>query len=173
MRKMIILALATGLLGVSCGGDDDESGGEASVTLAPKSDNTTLAGTGKFAGNAGSVTLTLNVTGAPAGEHGVHIHETGDCSAPDGSSAGGHWNPAMEHMHGSPGATSHIGDLGNLTVSAQGTGTLTYSNPAWEIGTGTAQDVKGKAIIVHAMVDDYMTQPTGNSGGRIGCGVVE
>jgi Cu-Zn family superoxide dismutase len=97
---------------------------------------------------------------------------TGDCSAADGSSAGGHWNPAMNN-HGMPGAASHLGDLGNFTVAADGTGTLEISNPAWTIGDGAATDVVGKAIIVHGAPDDFTTQPTGNAGARIGCGVIK
>jgi Cu-Zn family superoxide dismutase len=104
--------------------------------------------------------------------HGVHIHETGDCSAPDAMSAGGHWNPMMAHMHGMPSATSHIGDLGNMTVAADGTGTLTVTKPAWAIGGAPEVNPVGKAIVVPAMVDDFTTQPTGNAGGRIGCGVI-
>ena len=186
MRKVILLTTVV-LSAFGCGEDDasdehgqhgdgtGQHGGDApiaEVTLAAKSGNATLAGTATFEGDKGSVKVTVDVTGAPAGEHGVHIHETGDCSAPDAMSAGGHWNPTMQ-MHGMAGGSSHLGDLGNLTIAADGKGTLTLTNPAWEIGTGGANDVVGKALVVHAMADDFATQPTGNSGGRIGCGVIE
>lgn len=144
----------------------------ASATIAPKSGNTTLAGTASFSGTPGAISITVSVTGAPPGEHGVHLHETGDCSAADAMSAGGHWNPAMANMHGMPDATAHhIGDLGNLTVAADGTGTLTRTNAEWAIGGAPEKNPVGKAIIVHAMVDDF-SQPVGNAGGRIGCGVI-
>lgn len=144
----------------------------AEATLAAKSGNATLAGTARFEGEKGSVQLTVEVTGAPPGDHGLHIHETGDCSAPDAASAGGHWNPAM-NMHGMAGASSHLGDLGNITIGEDGTATLTMTSAQWEIGTGGPHDVVGKALVVHAMPDDFATQPTGNAGGRIGCGVIE
>jgi Cu-Zn family superoxide dismutase len=184
MRVLLVSMITVSAIATACGSDDEgtEHGAEtgdhahagghaAEAMLAPKSGNMTLAGSAKFSGEKGNVQVVVNVTGAPPGMHGLHIHETGDCSAPDAMSAGGHWNPTM-HMHAAPGATSHLGDLGNLTVDAAGSGTATLTNPEWEIGTGTPMDVMGKAVIVHAMPDDLMMQPTGNAGGRIGCGVI-
>jgi Cu-Zn family superoxide dismutase len=185
MRVQFVLAMAisVGALGAGCGSDDSDDpdhgdhshemeGHTAEAVLAPKSGNTTLAGTAKFSGEPGKVQVTVNITGAPPGMHGLHIHETGDCSAPDAMSAGGHWNPTMQ-MHAAPSASAHLGDLGNITVSDAGSGTLTYGNPAWEIGSTGANNLIGKAVIVHAMPDDLTTQPTGNAGGRIGCGVIQ
>ncbi len=85
--------------------------------------------------------------------------------------AGGHWNPGM-HEHGRPSTTAHMGDLGNLTVAENGSGTLTVSNPAWAFGTGAANHIVGKAVIVHAAVDDFTPMNNGNAGGRIGCAVL-
>jgi superoxide dismutase, Cu-Zn family len=183
-RMTTLFAVALSATCLACGDektDDAEhdestshhSGGEtAAATLAAKSDNTTLAGTVTFSGEAGKISVKVDLTGAPAGQHGLHIHEKGDCSDAMAMNAGGHWNPGMLD-HGMPGAApSHLGDLGNITVAADGTGTLTYSNPMWEIGTKTANDVQGKAVIVHANPDDF-GQPVGNAGGRIGCGVIQ
>jgi superoxide dismutase, Cu-Zn family len=190
MRVQVLLAMVIGVLalGAGCGSDDSDEGshddaqtgdlgheGEghtAEAVLSPKSGNATLAGTAKFSGEPGKVQVVVSITGAPPGMRGLHIHETGDCSAPDAMSAGGHWNPTMQ-MHAAPGASAHLGDLGNITVNDAGSGTLTFSNPAWEIGSGGAMNLIGKAVIVHAMADDLMTQPTGDAGGRIGCGVIE
>lgn len=174
-RTTTLIAAALCATCLACG--DDKEDGEhshpsATATLAPKSDNTTLAGTVTFSGEPGMISVKVELTGAPPGDHGLHIHETGDCSAADAMSAGGHWNPSMQ-MHGAPGATAHLGDIGNITVAADGTASHTATNPLWEIGTGTANDVVGKAVIVHAMPDDLATQPTGNAGGRIGCGVIQ
>ena len=182
-RTTTLIAAAFCAMCLACGdekedehsheGDDEHSNGATvKATFAPKSDNTTLAGTATFSGEKGSVSMKVELTGAPPGEHGLHIHMTGDCSAPDAMSAGGHWNPGM-HMHGAPGATSHLGDIGNITVAADGTASHTATNALWEIGTGTENDVTGKAVIVHAMADDLKTDPTGNAGGRIGCGVIQ
>jgi Cu-Zn family superoxide dismutase len=182
MRKIILFALLAGAVATGCGDDEeptDHHGGagagahDHNAVLAAKSGNTTLAGMVTFSGAAGAVTATITVTGAPPGQHGVHIHETGDCSDAEAMNAGGHWNPSMQ-MHGPSGAaTSHFGDMGNLEVKADGTGTATATNPMWQLGSGTAMDVVGKAVIVHAMPDDLTTQPTGNAGGRIGCGVIQ
>jgi Cu-Zn family superoxide dismutase len=172
------LAMAAAFLSCAACSSDDE-GTETTITTAvadieAKSGNTSLQGTATFVQQDGKTKLTLTVTGAPPGEHGAHIHETGDCSAADAASAGGHWNPAT-HDHGMPAPTSHLGDLGNLTVKADGTGTLTLEKTEWIIvdeGDPTG-DVTEKAIIIHANADDFTTQPTGNAGGRIGCGVIE
>jgi len=155
-------------------GDDEHSNGPtAKATFAPKSGNTTLAGTATFSGETGKVSIKVELTGAPPGEHGLHIHMTPDCADEMAMNAGGHWNPGM-HTHGAPGAAvSHLGDIGNFTVAADGTATHTATNALWELGTGTANDVKNKAVVVHAMVDDLKTDPTGNAGGRIGCGVIQ
>ena len=141
------------------------------VVLEGKSDSQ-LTGIAMFVQDKTGVTLQLNVENTPPGEHAVHIHETGDCSAPDASSAGGHWNPSMED-HGKWGETPHhMGDIGNVVVAADGMGELSLTTDKWSIGTGADNDILGHAIVVHADKDDFMTQPTGAAGGRIGCGVI-
>lgn len=176
MRNVMAMTMLAGALCIGCGDEGSstnaESAEKASATLLAKSGNTTLTGTATFAGEPGKVELLLVVTGAPLGMHGVHIHEKGDCSAEDAMSAGGHWNPNMA-MHGAPGASAHLGDLGNMTVGADGKGMISMTNAMWEIGTGSAKDVVGKAIVVHAMIDDLSSQPAGNAGGRIGCGEIK
>lgn len=145
----------------------------AVAQIEPKSDSR-VSGTAAFAmDDNGQVTLTLEVRNAPEGEHAFHLHEIGDCSAPDGTSAGGHWNPAG-HDHGRWGEEPfHLGDVGNLSVGADGTGTLTLSTDLWSIGTGADNDIVGRSVVLHAGVDDFTSQPTGAAGGRIGCGVIE
>lgn len=153
--------------------DAGAAGQEASAHLAPKSGNTTLSGHATFSQTSAGVKLILHVTGAPPGEHGAHIHETGDCSDAEAKSAGGHWNPD-QHKHGAPPPSSaHLGDLGNLTVAADGTGTLELTSETWKLGNGSPQDVIGRAVVIHAGADDLVTDPAGNSGARIGCGVIE
>ena len=122
----------------------------------------------------GGVVLRIEVADAPPGEHAVHIHEKGDCSSPDGKSAGDHWNPThMEHgKWGASGEHFHLGDIGNLTVGPDGKGTLTLETTKWTAGGGGTNDVIGHAIVVHGGVDDFKTQPSGNAGPRIGCGVI-
>jgi len=119
-----------------------------------------------------AVTLRLSVEGATPGPHALHIHERGDCSAPDAASAGGHFNPGQE-SHGRWGhPPHHLGDIGNIEVGQDGTGALVLTTERWSLGTGRPEDIVGKSVILHAGVDDFATQPTGNAGGRIGCGVI-
>ena len=113
--------------------------------------------------------MTIAATGLPAGVHGVHIHTTGKCDAPDFTTAGGHWNPTGK-MHGSENPMGpHEGDLPNLTVGADGSGNLTFTVAGASLAT--MLDADGAAFVVHAGSDDYKTDPSGNSGGRIACGV--
>src|ERR1041385_3613916 len=129
---------------------------------------------------AGSITLatmgqgvhfTGTITGLTPGKHGFHIHEKGDCSAPDGASAGGHFNPDQK-AHGAPDAAEHhAGDLGNIEADASGTAKVSIHMNGITLGSG-ANSVMSKAIIVHANEDDLKTQPTGNAGARVACGVI-
>ncbi len=116
--------------------------------------------------------MTGDVTGlAPGTKHGFHVHEFGDCSAPDGTSAGGHFAPEA-HPHGAPDpAAHHAGDLGNLEADAAGKATVNLLVPGLSLGSG-ARALLGRGVIVHAQADDLTTQPTGNAGGRIACGVI-
>lgn len=140
------------------------------VPIAAKSDSK-LSGKATFAEVAGGVKVTVKVAGAPPGKIATHVHEKGDCSAPDGASAGGHFNPAAK-AHGMPdGAEHHLGDLGNITINADGTGTTEVTVMGANLKDGDPSSYVGRAIIVHAKVDDG-GQPTGNAGGRIGCGVI-
>jgi superoxide dismutase, Cu-Zn family len=172
-------------MAADAGGKSDAGAGDAghggakhaSVMLVAKSSSTTTGMAVFSHGSDGKVSVTLTVTGATDGKHGVHLHQTGDCSAADATSAGGHWNPEM-HMHGdfTDPSTTHLGDLGNITISG-GTGTLTKTNSEWTLGDGSMTDVIGKALIVHADPDDLVSQGTdggtpGMSGKRVSCGVV-
>lgn len=107
----------------------------------------------------------------PNSERGFHIHENGNCASPDAMSAGGHYNPTG-HQHGKVGANAHVGDLPSLMADSSGTATLVWETKNLSIGTGLPTDVKGRAVIVHKDKDDYATQPTGNAGARLGCGVI-
>jgi superoxide dismutase, Cu-Zn family len=142
----------------------------ATATLAPTQGNT-AAGTVTFTQKGDKVTVSAKVTGLTPGGHGFHIHEKGDCSAPDAMSAGGHFNPTNK-PHGSPDAPDHhAGDMPMLQADASSNATLTTDLAGLTIGSGTT-DILGKSVIVHKDADDYKTQPTGNSGARVACGVI-
>jgi Cu-Zn family superoxide dismutase len=118
---------------------------------------------------AGGLRVTLDSQGLPPGTHGAHVHTTGRCDAPDFTTAGGHWNPtAMKHGSQNP-QGPHEGDLPNLIIGTDGRGTLGVTVPGATLDG--LLDTDGSAIIVHAAPDDLKTDPSGNSGGRVACGV--
>ena len=136
------------------------------------SNDSGITGEAVFTQNGDQITLMIEIQGATPGLHGVHIHEHGDCSAPDGTSAGGHWNPTgVDHGKWGEGEF-HLVDIGNIDVLEDGTGSISLTTDLWEIGTGSDVDVVGKSIIVHADADDFISQPSGAAGARIGCGVI-
>lgn len=131
---------------------------------------TSTQGTAQFVQTGRNVEMDLNVYKLTPGIHAVHIHEKGDCSATDASSAGGHWNPT-NHDHGKFGSDAfHMGDIGNLNADKNGTARLVFKTDKWCIGCSDAsKNIVGKALVIHAAHDDFKTQPTGNAGGRVGC----
>lgn len=141
----------------------------AVAVLAPTAGNTGQ-GIVTFEVVDGGVRITARLEGLAAGSHGFHIHEFGDCSAPDGTSAGGHFNPTGE-PHGAPDAAErHIGDLGNLEADTQGM--ATYDRIDRMLSLTGPQGVIGRGVIVHAAPDDLTSQPTGAAGPRLACGVI-
>jgi Cu-Zn family superoxide dismutase len=144
----------------------------ATVNLAPASGSLVsgklsampMAGGVHFTGEIGG--LVRNAT------HAIHVHEKGDCSAADASSAGGHFNPTGQ-PHGRPDAGAHhAGDMPNITADANGVARVNLHVQGVSLGGAATTDILGRALVVHAQPDDYATQPSGNSGARIACGVV-
>ena len=131
-------------------------------------------GTAQLSETAAGVRVAVSAQGLPAGVHGIHIHAVGTCTPPDFASAGGHFNPtAAQHGLRNP-AGAHAGDLPNMTVAANGTASYATSTARVTLGAGAASlfDADGSALVIHADPDDEVTDPTGNSGGRIACGVI-
>jgi superoxide dismutase, Cu-Zn family len=119
----------------------------------------------------GKTRVEVTISGATPGMHGLHIHEKGDCSAPDATSAGGHFNAAGNPHAGPTDAKHHNGDFGNIKIGADGKGKLKLETDMLTVTEGP-NSVVGKAVIFHEKVDDLKTQPTGDAGARFGCGVV-
>lgn len=143
------------------------------ATLRPTAGNDTT-GELTFTAENGAIHIGGEVRGLAAGSvHGFHVHEKGDCSAPDATSAGGHFSPSGND-HGRVGqGEHHAGDTDNITANAEGVATVDTRLQGATLGDGSATDIAGKAVIVHADPDDYVSQPTGNAGARLACGVIE
>ena len=132
------------------------------------------AGTALLTAAGDKLTLTVAVAGLPAGRRGIHLHMIGRCDAPGFASAGGHLNPGSRQHGAHNPAGSHLGDLPNITIDSQGKGALSVELGAPREAALTALfDSDGTAIVIHAAADDYKTDPTGNSGARVACGVLQ
>jgi Cu-Zn family superoxide dismutase len=143
----------------------------ATAQMAGTAKYKTVKGTVEFKEVDGGIEVTANLEGLKKGVHGFHIHEKGDCSAPDAMSAGGHFNPS-NHKHGAPDAEEHHeGDLGNITAGKDGKATTTITIKGVTLGEGDTS-IAGKGFIIHAKPDDMKTQPTGNAGDRVACGTI-
>lgn len=140
------------------------------ATLSPTQGNQ-ASGTIIFVPHNPGVEVRVDMSGLTPGKHGLHIHERGDCSAPDASSAGGHYNP-NNNSHGGPEAhMRHEGDLGNLTADNNGKAHYTFEDKTTSLTSD--HSIVGKSVIVHADPDDLVSQPAGNSGTRLACGVIQ
>lgn len=200
MRTMIIGLAAAGVL-AACGGDQTDgtaadgamAAGDTSTALAPapevseptvssaravlRNGEGAEVGTATFTQAGDGVRIEYELTSLPAGEHGFHLHQMGSCEAPSFESAGGHFNPdnrshGFDHPQG-----PHAGDLPNITIGEAGD-TLTgdYMNDRVTLAEGAPNslfDADGTALVVHADPDDNESQPSGNAGARIACGVIE
>lgn len=143
------------------------------VTMDAKS-GSTATGDVTFTEDNGEVKMDARFSGLKPGKHAIHLHEKADCSAEDASSSGGHWNPTHQ-KHGKWGDSDgyHKGDIGNFEADADGNGTISMSTDEWCIGCGDDnKDIMGKAVVVHEGVDDFVSQPSGDAGGRVSCGGV-
>jgi Cu-Zn family superoxide dismutase len=171
LRLLTVLACAIALAISGCAALKPKEK-PVEVALAPTAGNS-AAGVLQVTSTADGVHFRGRLTGLPPGStHGFHIHAHGDCSAPDASSAGGHFNPTHT-AHGDPiGMTHHSGDIANQIADGQGAIDVDATVHGVSLGTGTADDVLGRALVVHRDADDYNTQPSGNSGPRVACGVI-
>lgn len=174
MRAPVALALLLPLsLAGACTTVDalpDKRIGDAALRTA----NGLPAGNAQLVRTGSTLSIAVAVVGLTPGEHGFHLHTAGSCTAPDFASAGGHLNPGGKHHGALADGGKHLGDLPNLTVASNGTGSL-VADLDGDADALLAQlfDADGTAVVVHAGADDYRTDPSGNAGGRIACGVLK
>ena len=147
-----------------------ESNITSAIAVLHPTDGNDVSGTITFEKVEGGIKVAATVTGLTEGKHGFHIHEYGDCSAADGKSAGGHFNPtAMQHSAPTD-SMRHVGDIGNIVADADGNATLEWvdSHMTFE----GSNSIIGRGVIIHADEDDLTSQPTGAAGARVACGVI-
>lgn len=186
-HSLWIATIALGTLTACVGeeGADGETGGAPATDAAPTVGATSAqaqlqdasgqqVGTATLTESPSGVQIAVQVNGLPPGTHGIHVHQTGTCTPPDFASAGGHFNPTQA-QHGLQNPQGpHAGDLPNLEVGQDGSGTAEFTADLIVLSAGamSLMDSDGAAIVVHATADDQVTDPSGNSGDRIACGVI-
>lgn len=163
---LLLSALMATLLGACA---TPATGPMASADLQARS-GSSVSGKVTFSETNGRLRVDAQVAGLTPGEHGFHVHEAGDCSAPDASSAKGHFNPAGKAHGHHASAEHHGGDMPNLVASANGE--ARFSGEIDGLSLSGMTGVMGRSIVIHADPDDYKSQPAGNSGKRIACGVI-
>jgi len=141
---------------------------KASARLEPKS-GSKVTGTVSFTKVGDEVQVVADIQNLAPGKHGFHIHEKGDCSAEDAASAGAHFNPTMKHHGGPTNLDHHAGDLGNIEADASGKAHLDWKGKMSLTGKDS---IIGKSVVVHEKEDDLKTDPSGNSGARVACGLI-
>ncbi len=170
VRGMLVLALVMGVAVVGCARKSGETQTGKAMAVMNPTQGSKVSGVVSFAKEGRGVRVIADVQGLAPGPHGFHIHEFGDCSSPDAASAGGHFNPT-DMPHGAQNTEKrHVGDLGNIDADKNSHARLeiTDGNLALE----GPNSIIGRSIVVHAQADDFKSQPTGNSGARVACGVI-
>jgi len=166
-KAVLVLSTVSAVLLAACA--STPSGPSATAQLMAKS-GSNISGTVNFVETGGALRIDAKVAGLTPGEHGFHVHEVGDCSAPDAASAKGHFNPASKAHGRHDSAEHHGGDMPNLVANAQGE--ASYSVELKGVTLSGPMGVAGRSVVVHADPDDYKSQPAGNSGKRVACGVI-
>jgi Cu-Zn family superoxide dismutase len=177
MKQVLVgvLVLGAGSLALSAqappaGSSATAAATKATVKLEPTAKQT-ARGEVTFTAGPDGVKVVGTFSGLVFGEHGFHVHEKGDCSAPDASSAGGHFNPGAKPHAAREAAARHVGDLGNIKADPYGLARVDFVDKG--LSLSGPDSIIGKAVIVHEKADDFTTQPTGNAGGRQACGVIQ
>jgi superoxide dismutase, Cu-Zn family len=169
MKHAWVIMAGVSLLG-GCDSMPGAGGRAATATVEPRS-GSNVRGKITFTQAGDRVRISGDLTGGKPGQVGFHIHEKGDCSAPDAMSAGGHFNPRQQ-KHGASSTAGHAGDLGNIAFDEAGRARITTTVDGISVSRDAPNGIIGRAVVVHMQQDDLRTDPTGNAGARAGCGVI-
>ncbi len=170
VKGALLSTLILGVALVGCSREIPEMGVKRATAVMNPTEGSKVRGVVSFAKDGNGVRITANIEGLSPGPHGFHIHEFGDCSSPDASSAGGHFNPTDMPHAGPKAEKRHVGDLGNLEADKNGLARLEWTDNI--LSFEGPKSIIGRSVIVHAQADDFKTQPTGGSGARVACGVI-
>lgn len=182
---LTVTACTTARSPAESGGTGGGMPGRSSAVAHLRTDTGKPSGRAELTETPSGVQINVSVQGLTPGLHGFHIHTNGACApGPDAATgqtvafgaAGGHFDPGVSRKHGRPGEPVHLahaGELPNITVGADGQGSLRYLRPGVTLSRDAATSVFGRSLVVHERADDYATDPAGNSGGRVLCGVIE
>lgn len=165
----LLSTVCISLMATACANTPDGAS-RADAKLEPRS-GSGVSGIVRFTQSGDALRVEAKVSGLTPGEHGFHVHESGDCSAPDASSAKGHFNPGSKSHGHHGGAERHAGDMPNLVADASGNAGFQGDISMLSLGSG-ANGIIGRSVVIHADPDDYKSQPAGNSGKRIACGTI-
>jgi len=172
MKKYALTGICGALLVAGCAGMGEQKETSAVALLQPRS-GSNVSGNIRFTQIGDVVRVTGEITGHSKGPKAMHIHEKGDCSDDKGMNTGGHFNP-HKMKHGGPyDPVKHSGDLGNINFDDQGVAKINFTVGDISVSKDKADGIIGRAVIVHAAQDDLTTDPTGNAGGRVACGVIQ
>jgi Cu-Zn family superoxide dismutase len=171
--KIVFAGLSIAVLAASCSQQDMQNNStqkkdiNKAVAVVHPTNDSNVTGTVVFTKEGDSVRVQGNISGLKEGKHGFHIHQYGDCRADDGSSAGGHYNPAGNEHAARTDSIRHMGDMGNITADADGNASIDYVDPIIKL-----DKIVGRAIVIHEGEDDLTSQPSGAAGPREGCGTI-
>jgi len=172
MKKTALSVIGGALLAAGCAGTPEQQEISATAQLQPRS-GSNVSGTVRFTQIGDVVRVTGEIAGHTKGPKAIHIHEKGDCSDDKGMNTGGHFNPG-KHQHGGPyDPVKHSGDLGNINFDDKGVARINFTVGDISVSKDRPDGIIGRAVIVHAGTDDLTTDPTGNAGGRVACGVIQ
>jgi len=167
-RSGLCLLTASSLALVAASAMADEP--TKAIAVLHPTKGSTVEGTVTFSKSGDEMTIVADITGLTPGKHGFHIHEFGDCSSPDGKAAGGHFNPTNNPHAGHNVAQRHEGDMGNIEADSSGKAHLELTDTMMTMSG--EKSIIGRGVIVHEKADDLKSQPTGDAGGRVACGVI-